>query len=194
MNYADTCRAVLEEGIRMPKKIYIIGSVGSGKSTLARHISSKLQIPYYELDNVVWRRVENGDDIRNSVEERDAILHHIITADEWIIEGVHYKWVLDGFDKADLIIYLDTAIWKRNIRIFKRFAVQKLGLEKGNYKQSLKMLSNMYKWSYSHKKIEKSLIFEQLKPYTHKLLILSDNNEIDQHIVGTKVSNSRARA
>jgi adenylate kinase family enzyme len=37
----------------IPKRIHIIGSVGSGKTTLARTLSSRLNIPFYELDNVV---------------------------------------------------------------------------------------------------------------------------------------------
>ncbi|MGM0845159.1 MAG: shikimate kinase [Bacillota bacterium] len=37
-------------------KIHIIGSVGSGKSTLGRKMSSEMDIPLYELDNVVWQR------------------------------------------------------------------------------------------------------------------------------------------
>lgn len=166
----------------VPKKIYIIGSVGSGKSTLARQLSSKLNIPYYELDNVVWQRVENGEDIRNSVEVRDTILNSIVDSDEWIIEGVHYKWVLQGFEKADMIIYLDTDIWKRNFRILKRFVVQKLGFEKGNYKQTFEMLGKMYKWNYNHKNKEKSLILELLESYQNKLLILRDNTDIDNQI------------
>ena len=35
------------------KKIYIIGPVGSGKTTLAKHLSSKYNISYYELDKIV---------------------------------------------------------------------------------------------------------------------------------------------
>ena len=42
----------------LPKKIHIIGSVASGKTTLAKELSRKLAIPYYELDNVVWKRSE----------------------------------------------------------------------------------------------------------------------------------------
>ncbi|WP_440338356.1 shikimate kinase [Lysinibacillus sphaericus] len=38
---------------KFPSKIHIIGSVGSGKTTLAKELSAKLNIPYYELDNVV---------------------------------------------------------------------------------------------------------------------------------------------
>jgi adenylate kinase family enzyme len=166
----------------MPRKIHIVGSVGSGKSTLAKKLSIKLNIPYYELDNVVWQRVAEGEDIRNSVEVRDAILNDIVTSDEWIIEGVHYKWVLQGFEKADIIIYLDTDIRKRNFRIFKRFVIQKLGFEKGNYKQTFEMLWKMYKWNYNHKKTEEALIMGILEPYRNKLLVLRDNTDIDKHI------------
>jgi len=55
---------------KTPDKIRIIGSVGSGKSTLARALSDQLGIPYYELDNMVWRRTDHGD-VKNSFEERD---------------------------------------------------------------------------------------------------------------------------
>lgn len=53
----------------IPNKIHIIGSVGSGKTTLARELSSKLNIPFYELDNVMWKRYESGD-IRRTEEGR----------------------------------------------------------------------------------------------------------------------------
>lgn len=40
----------------IPNKIHIIGSVGSGKTTLARNLSTTINVPFYELDNVVWKR------------------------------------------------------------------------------------------------------------------------------------------
>jgi shikimate kinase len=42
------------------KKIHIIGSVGSGKTTLARTLSSHLNIPFYELDNVFGKGFNLG--------------------------------------------------------------------------------------------------------------------------------------
>jgi len=76
------------------KRIHIIGEVGSGKTYLARELSGMLSIPYHQLDNVVWKRTAEQD-IRNSPEVRDEILHRILDSESWIIEGVHYKWV-DG--------------------------------------------------------------------------------------------------
>lgn len=42
-------------------KIDIIGSVASGKTTLARQISRRVNVPYYEKDNIVWKRTSDGD-------------------------------------------------------------------------------------------------------------------------------------
>ena len=59
-----------------------------GETTLARQISSRLDIPYYELDNVVWKR-RKSEDIRRTEQERERYLNTIIQSDCWIIEGVH---------------------------------------------------------------------------------------------------------
>ncbi|WP_169082892.1 DNA topology modulation protein FlaR [Paenibacillus sp. PL91] len=165
---------------KMPHKIHIIGSVGSGKSTLAKQLSTKLSIPYYELDNVVWRRTDNGD-VRNSTEVRDAQLHNIIASDQWITEGVHYKWTQQCFENAEMIIYLDTAIWIRNYRILKRFIIQKLGIEKGNYEQTFEMLRKMYIWNYNYEKRDRPVIFKILEPYQDKVRVMKDNNKKELH-------------
>lgn len=49
-------------------KIDIIGSVASGKTRLAKRISKKYGVPYYEKDNIVWKRTANGD-VKRSPEE-----------------------------------------------------------------------------------------------------------------------------
>ena len=58
-------------------KIDIIGSVASGKTTLAKRISRKYGIPYYEKDNIVWKRTLNGD-VKRNPEERDKYFYNII--------------------------------------------------------------------------------------------------------------------
>ncbi|MEC0129173.1 AAA family ATPase [Paenibacillus pabuli] len=165
-----------------PNKIHIIGSVGSGKSTLARHLSARLDLPYYELDNMVWHRVPQGQDVRNSPEMRDTLLQKAVQSNQWIIEGVHYQWVARSFEQADLIVYLNTPVWKRNVRILKRFTVQKLGLEQGNYRQTFSMLGRMYKWSYQHDRKEKALIMTFLQPHQHKLCMVRDEAELTRYL------------
>ncbi|GGI16257.1 DNA topology modulation protein FlaR [Gottfriedia solisilvae] len=162
-----------------PKRIHIIGSVGSGKTTLAKNISNILSIPYYELDNIVWKRTSNGD-IRNSMDDRDAIFQNIIGQDYWIVEGVHYEWVKKSFELADMILLLDVSKKKRKYRILKRFILQRLNIEKANYKPTLKMLRKMYKWNHNFELLYKPDILNMLKQYNHKVYLLKDNKDIDK--------------
>ena len=163
-------------------KIHIIGSVGSGKTTLARNLSSKLSIPNYELDNVVWKRHEFGDS-RRTDEERDEFLNKIICSDRWIIEGAHYhNWVFKSFQNADLIIFLDTPYAKKIFRIIKRFLFQKVGIEKANYTPTVKMFLKMFEWNAGFEKQSKPLILNMLRQDNIRSLILKDNRKIDEYL------------
>lgn len=161
-----------------PNKIHIIGSVGSGKTTLARTLSSKLQIPYYELDNVVWKRSENGD-IRNTPEERDRQLNDIVSSNTWIVEGAHHTWVSQSFQHADIIIFLDVALSKRVYRITKRYILQLLRLEKANYKPSFNMYLKMFKWTRDFERKNKAEILYMLEERGDKVVVVRDNREVD---------------
>ncbi len=168
----------MEKGI--PKRIHIIGSIGSGKTNLAKMLSAQLQIPYFELDNVVWKRCDTGD-IRRTEEERDKYLSTIIKSDSWIVEGVHHKWVSSSFQNADVILFLDTKLSKRRFRIVKRFVMQKIGLEKANYKPTIQILKNLYSYNTVFEYKIKQEIFEILSSYDSKLIVLNSNAEIINH-------------
>lgn len=169
---------LLENSI--PKKIHIIGSVGSGKTTLAKKLASKLKVPHYELDNVVWIRLKSGD-VRRSDEERDVYLNTIIHSDAWIIEGVHHKWVTESFQNADLIIFLDTGYYKRIYRIIKRFILQKMSLEQANYKPTFSMFKKMFDWNAYFENRSRIEILDILTDYSDKLIVLKDNVEIKKY-------------
>ncbi|MFI8706020.1 shikimate kinase [Bacillus sp. NPDC077411] len=162
----------------LTSKIHIIGSVGSGKTTLAKMLSSQLNIPYYELDNVVWKRSEKGD-IRNTPEERDEQLNDIVSSDAWIIEGAHHTWVSQSFQHADIIIFLDVALSKRIYRITKRFILQLFGFEKANYKPSFHMYLKMFKWTRDFERESKAEILYMFGEYSDKVVVLKDNREVD---------------
>ncbi|RFU60139.1 hypothetical protein D0463_18385 [Bacillus sp. V59.32b] len=82
-----------------------------------------------------------------------------------------------------MIVYLDTPIWKRNYWILKRFIIQKVGLEKGNYKQTFLMLKNMYRWNYLFEKESRPEVLKILAQYEEKLLILQDNTDIKTNLI-----------
>lgn len=161
----------------IPKRIHIIGSVGSGKTTLAKMLSAQLHIPCYELDNVVWERFKTGD-IRRTDETRDEYLNKIINSNNWITEGVHHKWVSPCFQNADVILFLDTRMSTRRLRIIKRFFMQKIGLEKANYKPTFKILKDLYKYNTVFEYKSKPEIFDMLSPYGSKLVVLKSNADI----------------
>ncbi|WHY20462.1 hypothetical protein QNH28_05535 [Paenibacillus sp. G2S3] len=74
------------------------------KIRIARELSKKYGVDYYEIDNLVWDR--SGENLRYSIEARDAQLEEILDQPSWILEGVHYKWGQESFEKADLIVIL----------------------------------------------------------------------------------------
>ncbi|UPW81427.1 AAA family ATPase [Lysinibacillus sp. Ag94] len=159
-------------------KIHIIGSVASGKTTLAKELSTKLNIPYYELDNVVWIR-QNSGDIRRTDQQKVDYLHNIILTNAWIIEGVHNEdWVAQSFLNADLIIFLDTNYFIRIYRIIKRFTLQKLGLEKSNYKPTFAIFIKMFKWNRYFEEIGKPNFYHKYGIYYDKLLVISSKRQI----------------
>ena len=79
----------------------------------------------------MWERTQEGDK-RRSEADRKKCLHHIVASKEWIIEGVHYTWVNESFNRADLIIFLDIHYLKRIWFIIKRYVLQKAKIEKAN--------------------------------------------------------------
>jgi len=167
-----------------PKKIHIIGSVGSGKTTLAKELSSKLKIPYYEIDNVVWIRRKSGD-IRRTDEEREEYLNAIIHSEAWIIEGIHNEdWVANSFYEAELIIFLDVKYLIRTYRIIKRFAMQKLKLEQSNYKPTKEIFFKMFKWNRHFEEVGKLNFIEKYGKYSDKILVIDNKESLDNCLWG----------
>jgi adenylate kinase family enzyme len=165
-----------------PNKIHIIGSVGSGKTTLARRLAARFNLPHHELDNVVWKRTDTGD-IRRSEKERNEYLKSIVKTDSWIIEGVHYEWVAESFEKADIIIFLDLSYRKRKYRIIRRFIMQKLGLEKANYAPTFKIFRKMFVWNRYFEEKSKQEIMTMLGVYQNKLCIVKEPIELEKNIL-----------
>lgn len=126
-------------------KIYIIGPVGSGKTTLAKSLSAKLNIKMYELDKVVWD--DDNENKKRTNEDISLIFTRIIQNNTWIIEDVGRNIFIDGLKEADIVYYLNLSgitIYKRCI---KRWIKQKIGLEKYNYKPTIKSLIEMLNWA-----------------------------------------------
>jgi adenylate kinase family enzyme len=161
------------------KRIRIIGSCGSGKTTLARLISEETDIPYYQLDNIVWDRSE---EVQKRFPEtiRDGKLNQIINSSSWVIEGVHIKWTQESFNNADLIIILIPNVFLRDYRIINRFIKTRIGLEESNYKQTFRNLFRMiYAWNHNY---DMDGVLKITEPYAHKRIFIKNSKDALKYI------------
>lgn len=164
-------------GVNQLKKVFIIGIVASGKTTLAKRLSETLKIPWYELDSIVHHRTETGR-YKRTADEQIEVIKEIDKFGEWIFEGTDRPSYRCLFEMADTIIFLDTPLWKRRIRILNRFLKQNLGIEKCNYRPDIKMLKMMYKWTRDFEDSRED--FEsRLQLYKEKVIRLYDNNDLN---------------
>lgn len=151
-------------------KILIVGTVGTGKTTLARKLSKEYNIKYYEIDSIVHDDVNKK---KRTPQQQNEIISNINKEDGWIIEGVLRENLEYLLEIAEKIIYLDIPKNIRNKRILTRYIKQKIGIEKSNYKPSLKMLKMMYKWSNEFEK-NRDEFENKLNKYVDKLEVIGN--------------------
>lgn len=153
------------------KKIMIAGPVGSGKTTFAKRLSTKMTIPYYELDNLIWDRRPAGDRPYPE-EESSRQLQDILAQDSWIIEGTTTKnWIKPAIASADIIFVLLPPYRIRLYRIIHRFIKQKMNQETAHYKPTIHIVKMMFIWNHHFE--EKNLFeLQQLADSSHKKLTL----------------------
>lgn len=159
-------------------KIHIIGGSGTGKSYLANVLSKKYNVPHFDLDNLQWDNTANTYGVKMPVDRRNKLLKEILEKENWIIEGVYYKWCLKCFDDADIIYILEVPKKIYRFRIIKRFIKRKLGIEKGK-KESLKSLKALLKWTDKFQNVNIEEIKNLLKKYNSKVVFIKDIKEIN---------------
>ena len=158
-------------------KIYIIGCSGTGKTYLAKKLSNKYNIPHYNLDNIYWDNSSQKYGIKTEIEKRDKLFQNILEKDDWIIEGIYYKWLEQSFKDADIIYVLDLPKYIYKFRIIKRFIKRKLRLEAGK-KETLKSLLNLLKWTDKFQNKNMKEIIKILEKYKEKVHFIKNKNEI----------------
>ncbi len=130
----------------------------------------------------MWERTKEGDK-RRSEADRKKCLHHIVSSKEWIIEGVHYTWVNESFNRADLIVFLDTNYLKRIWFIIKRYVLQRAKIKKANYVPTFSIFIKMFQWNADFEKQRRPEILHILRTsYNDKLIIVKKREEIEHFI------------
>ena len=153
-------------------KIHIIGGSGSGKSFLAEALSKEYGIPHYDLDNLQWDNSANTYGVKRNPKERESLLDNILKTQDWIIEGVYYKWCQQCFEDADKIYLLNVPRYKYRYRIVRRFIRRKFGIENGK-KETLKSVINLLKWADKYQKEDMIEIQKILEKYSEKVVSIS---------------------
>lgn len=152
-------------------KIRIIGGPGSGKTFLAKKKEEELSIPHFDLDDLQWDNKADSYGIKRDPQEREELLEKILLREDWIIEGVYYKWCSKTIENADVIYVLEVPKYKYRFRILKRFIRRKLGLEKGK-RETLKSLYKLLVWADKYSREDLPEIRKLLKPYYSKVVEL----------------------
>ena len=160
-------------------KIHIIGCSGTGKTYFAKRLSNKYNIPHYDLDNIYWDNSSQKYGIKTEIEKRDKLLLNILEKDDWIIEGIYYKWLEQSFKNADIIYILDLPKYIYKFRIIKRFIKRKLKLETAK-KETLKSLLDLLKWTdkFQNEDMKEIIIF--LEKYKEKVYFIKSKKEIKE--------------
>lgn len=159
-------------------KIRIVGPCGSGKSYAAWILSGIYEIKYYEIDDMVWKR--GAEDTRYELEERNGKLAKVVEMDNWIIEGAQSAlWVVDSFEKADIIFVLKPNVYLTDFRVIIRFLQDKLGIKKMNYNQSLSQLKKMIvDWNHGYNFEVVKIAVKGMEDKVHWVKSLQDMIEI----------------
>ena len=160
-------------------KIHIIGCSGTGKTYFAKRLSNKYNIPHYDLDNIYWDNSSQKYGIKTKVEKRDKLFQNILEKDDWIIEGIYYKWLEQSFKNADIIYILDLPKYIYKFRIIKRFVKRKLKLETAK-KETLKSLLDLLKWTDKFQDEDMKEIIKILEKYKEKVYFVKSKKEIKE--------------
>jgi adenylate kinase family enzyme len=173
----------------MLQRIHIIGGPGSGKSYAARHLSHRLAVPAYDLDDLFWDREAQSYGVRASEVDRDARLVAITQEDAWVIEGVYYRWLKPSFERAEIIFVLSPNVYLRDWRILKRFVSRKLGIVPTK-RESLLDLYRLIRWNHKYDVDNLKRAMKLIRDFEHKLVACCCADDLLAHV--TKGSRNHA--
>ncbi len=151
------------------RRIHILGGPGSGKTFLAKILSEMTGIAPTDLDELFWDNTASDYNTRRSPDERDCLLKELVDEDQWIVEGVYHAWVVESFEKADMIIILCTPVWLRHWRILRRFVLGKLNCADHLRRETLAGQWALLKWNHAYEKDNLRRTREHLKPFSSKV-------------------------
>jgi len=95
--------------------------------------------------------------------------------DDWVIEGVQFKWADAALIRADRILVLDLPRWRNWLRILRRFIGRhRSGLP--DTRGSLKALRQEFQWSKDYYGHERKMLFTKLAEWREKVIVTHDSD------------------
>src|SRR3954471_23089951 len=89
-------------------RIIIIGNTGGGKSVLARKLAARRDLPYREIDVIVWKPGWKAF----SQPEYENAHAKLIAEENWVLDGLGWTESLaQRFERATEIILIDMPLW-----------------------------------------------------------------------------------
>ena len=88
----------------MRRVAVITSASGNGGTVVARKLAVRIDVPFYELDELFWRPGWT----ETPAEEFRALMEPIVATDAWVIDGSYQSKIGDlVLRNADLVVWLD---------------------------------------------------------------------------------------
>ncbi|MBT3994695.1 MAG: hypothetical protein HOF01_02760 [Chloroflexi bacterium] len=173
------------------RKIFITGGAGVGKTTLGKQLSDRIDVPFIELDDVMWNLDENGD--AASTEVRKVRVSEIVGQQSWIVEGSYVGPAQDLWRDAELVIFMEASVGIVMWRLFLRHL--KAELKRNNKHKGWRNLAKFMKVVFKanrdpyigdidsnndEPKLTLARIIAKREQHPEKLLILNASPDINQ--------------
>jgi hypothetical protein len=117
---------------------------------VAGKIAASSGMAAYDLDELFWDSAAPTYGVRANPQKRDQALAALVRQEDWVIEGAYYNWVTPSFERADLILLLTPSVWRRDWRLLKRFALQRLGRSSSRKRETFASLVGLIRWNHTY--------------------------------------------
>ena len=106
----------------MSRGIIIFGSAGSGKTTLGKMVAERLDFPYFDLDDYIWRKdTDKPFTVMYTREEKiNRLMSDISQSEFFVMAGSMDSFSTPFVPLFDLAIHITASIEVRLARINKR--------------------------------------------------------------------------
>jgi adenylate kinase family enzyme len=100
------------------KRVSVLTSAsGNGGTVFGRELAARLDVPFYELDELFWRPGWT----ETPADEFRALLEPIVASEAWVIDGSYQGKIGDlVLRNADLVVWLDLPVYVWFPRLLRR--------------------------------------------------------------------------